>query len=203
MSEYNPDFKQPPWVYGPTEVMDWIESSHPTQKKKDKKHEKISRDVLKNLHVCFDFKVERKKIKPSDFLLKIIYRVSGNGLVSEDFELVPTAELVLRGLAKAKFRHITKIIVDDKTVYNYPEKDSDLRKTIDDLNWITHDAKNERYIEVTAILDDNKKSVAIVKIMKIHREKEHSVDIQIKGEIKKELYHAFLNYLHETLGLKE
>ncbi|MCX6666001.1 MAG: hypothetical protein NT038_08115 [Euryarchaeota archaeon] len=203
MTEYNPDFKQPPWVYGPSEVMDWIESSHPTQKKKDKKHGKTIRDILRNLHVCFDFQVEPKKIKPSNFLSKIFYRISGNGLVTEGFELVPTAELVLRGLARAKFRHIIKIIVDDKTVYNYLEKDSDLRKTIDNLGWITHDVKNEGYIEVTAILDDDKKSVAIVKIMKIHREKEHSVDIQIKGEIKKELYHAFLNYLHETLGLIE
>ncbi len=203
MTEYNPDFKQPPWVYGPSEVMDWIESSHPTQKKKNKKHGKTSKDVLRNLHVCFDFKVEQKKIKPSNFLSKIFYKMSGNGLVSEGFELIPTAEHVLRGLANAKFRHTTKIIVDDKTVYNYPEKDSDLRKTIDRLSWITHDVKNERYIEVTAILDDDKKSVAIIKIMKIHREKEHSVDIQIKGEIKKDLYHAFLNYLNDTLELKE
>jgi hypothetical protein len=34
-------------------------------------------------------------------------------------------------------------------------------------------------------------------------EKEHSVDIEIKGKIKSEIYHTFLNYIKENIGLKE
>ena len=203
MTEYNPDFKQPPWVQSPSEVMDWIDATHPSKKTKGKKHVSSGEEILHNLHVRFDFNVERKKIKPSHFFSRLIYRIVGNGLVEESFELVPTAELVLRALAKARFKNTAKIVIDDKIVYNHPEDHSDLRHTIDDLSLITHDVKSERYIEVTAILDEGRKSIATVKIMKIHRQKDHSIDIQIKGGIKKELYHVFLNYLNDKLGLNE
>jgi hypothetical protein len=47
------------------------------------------------------------------------------------------------------------------------------------------------------------RSIVIVKIMKIHKMKDHAIDIQIKGGIKEELYHMFKNYLTDKLGLKE
>jgi hypothetical protein len=123
--------------------------------------------------------------------------------VEEGFDLVPTAELVLRGLAKAKFKNISKIVFDEKTVYHHSNDHPDLRKTIDNFSWITHDVQNRKSVEVTAISKDGMRSIAIVKIMKIHKEKDHAIDIQIKGGIKKELYHTFQNYLTEKLGLKE
>ncbi len=203
MIEQNPDFKQPPWVQSPSEVMDWIDATHPSKKTKGKKHKAFSEEVLRNLHVRFDLNVEQKKMPPPNIISKIITMITGNGFVEEGFELVPTAELVLRGLAKAKFKNIVKIIFDEKTVYHHPDNHSDLRKTIDDFSWITHDIQVGRSVEVTAILKEGMKSIATVKIMKIHKEKDHAVDIQIKGGIKKELYHTFLNYLTEKLGLKE
>jgi uncharacterized protein YajQ (UPF0234 family) len=202
MTEKNPDFKQPPWVQSPSEVMDWIDATHPSKKTKGKKHIASGEEVLRNLHVRFDLNVEQKKIPPSNIISKFITMITGNGFVEEGFELVPTAELVLRGLAKAKFKNIVKIVFDEKTVYHHPDNHSDLRKTIDDFSWITHDIQMGRSVEVTAILKEGMKSIAIVKIMKIHKEKDHAVDIQIKGGIKKELYHTFLNYLTEKLGLK-
>jgi uncharacterized protein YajQ (UPF0234 family) len=202
MTEKNPDFKQPPWVQSPSEVMDWIDATHPSKKTKGKKHIASGEEVLRNLHVRFDLNVEQKKIPPSNIISKFITMITDNGFVEEGFELVPTAELVLRGLAKAKFKNIVKIVFDEKTVYHHPDNHSDLRKTIDDFSWITHDIQMGRSVEVTAILKEGMKSIAIVKIMKIHKEKDHAVDIQIKGGIKKELYHTFLNYLTEKLGLK-
>ena len=58
-------------------------------------------------------------------------------------------------------------------------------------------------MEVTAILTDVEKCTATIKINRIHSKKEHSVDIQIKGKIKSDIYHTFLNYLNEKIGLKE
>lgn len=124
-------------------------------------------------------------------------------MVEEDFELLPTAELILRGLAKAKFRNTAKIVVDKKILYEHPEKKSDLRKTIDGINEFSNEIKNGKNLEITAILTDVEKCTAIVKISKIHSKKEHSVEIQIKGKIRRETYHTFLNYLKEKIGLKE
>jgi len=203
MTEQFPGFKQPPWVQSPSEVMDWIDATHPSKKTKGKKHRSSGEKVLRNLHVRFDLNVKQKKIPPSNVFSKFITMITGNGLVEEDFDLIPTTELILRGLAKAKFKNILKIAFDKKTVYRHSDHHSDLRKTIDDFSSITHDAKIRKSVEVTAIIKEGMKSIVIVKIMKIHNKKDHAVDIQIKGGIKEELYHTFKNYLTEKLGLKE
>jgi hypothetical protein len=195
------DFKQPPWVQSPSEVMDWINATHPSKKTKSKKHETSGGRVLRNLHVRFDLDVEQKKIPPSTIISKFVTIITGNGFVAEGFELVPTVEIVLRGLVKAKFKNIVKIVVDEKTVYHRSVDHFDLRNTIDDLSWVTPYFQRGQSVEVIATFKEGMKSIACVKIMKIHKENDHAVDIQIKGGVKEELYHTFLNYLHEKLGL--
>lgn len=204
MTGHTPEFKQPPWVMGsPKEVMDWIEASHPGKKEGKKTYRERGKEVLKNLHIKFDFNVEQKKIEPSNAFSKLFLKITMNELIEEDFDLVPTAELILRALAKAKFRNIARITVDKKTIYDHPEKTADLRKTIDGLSEFFNDIMDGKTIELTAILADVEKCTAKIKIKKVHTKKEHSVDIQMKGVIRKELYHTFLNYLDEKLGFRE
>ncbi len=198
MSRYDSNFREPPWVMGsPKEVMDWIESSHPSKKKKD--DHKFHKKYLTNLHIKFDFNVKRKEIEPKNFFLKIL----GSKLVEEDFELLPVTELILRGLAKAKFRNTAKIVVDGKVLYEHPEKKSDLRKTIEDIGEYSKNITMGKQVEISAILADIDQVTAVIKIKKMHKIKEHSVDIQIKGRIKEEIYHIFLNYLNEKIGIKK
>jgi len=198
MSRYGSGFREPPWVIGsPKEVMDWMEASHPDKKRKDK--HKYKKEFLRNLHIKFDFDVKRKEVEPPSFLSKMI---SGN-MIEEDFELLSTTELILRGLAKAKFRNTAKIVVDGKIMYEHPEKKSDLRKTIEDIDEYSSEISKGKNVIITAILADVEKSTATIKINKIHRQRDYSVDIQIKGKIRKENYHTFLNYLNEKIGLKE
>jgi hypothetical protein len=202
MTEQFPGFKQPPWVQSPSEVMDWIDATHPSKKTKGKKHRSSGEKVLRNLHVRFDLNVEQKKIPSSNVFSKFKTMITGNGFVEEGFDLVPTTELVIRGLAKAKFKILSKIVIDKKTVFQHSDDHSDLKKTIDDFSSITHNLQIRKSIEVTAILKEGMHSIVIVKIMKIHKKKDHAVDLQIKGGIKEELYHTFKNYLTEKLGLK-
>lgn len=198
MSRYGSGFREPPWVMGsPKEVMDWTDASNPSKEDK-KKHEKEDK-FLKNLHIKFDFDVKRKEINPPNFLSKII----GRKYFEEDFELLPTTELILRGLAKAKFKNTARIVVDKKILYEHPEKKSDLRDTIKSINDFADAIKNGKNIEITAILSDVKKTKALIKISKIHSNRDHSVDIKIEGKIKKDVYQTFINYLKENIGLKE
>ncbi len=198
MSRYGSSFREPPWVIGsPKEVMDWMDSSHPSKNKKDK--HKFEKDFLKNLQIKFDFDVKRKEIDPPNFILKITH----GKLIEEDFDLLATAELILRGLAKAKFRNTAKIVIDGKTFYEHPEKKSDLRKTIEDISEFSSEIIKGKNLEITAILADVEKAIATIKINKVHKKKEHSIDIKINGKIRKEIYHIFLNYLNEKIGLKE
>jgi len=198
MSRYGSGFREPPWVVGsPKEVMDWMEASHPSKKEKDK--DKFEKEYLTNLHIKFDFDVKSREIEPTGLFSKI----TNKKIIEEDFELLPTAELILRALAKAKFKNTAKISVDGITLYEHPEKKSDLRKTLDNIDEYSSEILNGKNLEVIAILDDIEKCTAAIKINKIHKKNDHSVDIQIKGRIKKDIYHSFLNYLDEKIGLKK
>ena len=69
MRDYNPDFKQPPWVIGSQkEVMEWIEATHPSKKDK-KSHKDKGRDLLKNMHIRLDLDVEQTTITPSNVIV--------------------------------------------------------------------------------------------------------------------------------------
>jgi len=197
MSRYGSGFKEPPWVIGSSkEVMDWMEATHPKKNRKDKV---LGKKYLTNLHVKFDFDVPQKEIETKGFLA----RLSGKKNVEEDFNLLTSTKLILRGLAKAKFHNIAKIIVDNKTLYNHPEKKSDLKKTIYILDNFSEQLNNGKMIEVNSVFNDSVKCTAIIKIKRIHYFGEHSVDILIKGKIRKDIYHTFLNYLHEKIGFRE
>ena len=198
MTRYDSNFREPPWVMGsPKEVMDWVEASHKSSKDEEKKE--YDKKFLKNLHIKFDFNVDHKEVKSSC----VFCRVVGLNKIEEDFDLFSTSELILRGLAKAKFKNLAKIVADGKKLYDHPEIKSDLRKTIDDFKEFSDQIKNAMSIEIVAILADVEKATAVIKIKKVHSKKDHSVDIQIDGKIRSDIYHTFLNYLDNKLGLEE
>ena len=199
MARYDSSYREPPWVMGsPKETFDWIEASHPSKKEKDEDRHK--KKYLNNLNIKFDFDVKTKEIKSKCPFCKVVGLYTK---IEEDFDLFPTTELILRGLAKAKFRNTAKIVVDNKVLYDHPEKKSDLRKTIDDISEFSSEISVGKNVQITAILDDVEKCTAIIKINKVHRKNEHSVDIQLKGKIREDTYHTFFNYLNEKIGLKE
>lgn len=202
MADQNPDFKQPPWVYGPKETMEWIEATYPSEKK-DKKHEKrSSNNLLSNMRIWLDLDVEQTKANPPNVFSGVISKITGNTYVNEHLDLTSTSEIVLRALAKAKFRHTVKILIDKKIKHNHPEITSDLKKAIDIFKGISIDINKCKIIEITAVLEDIHTCTADIKIKKVHKKNEHTIDIILKGLIREELYHEFINYLNEKLRIK-
>ena len=127
MGRYGSDFKEPSWVVGALkEVMDWTEGKHPSKKgEKDRTSEKRQdENLIKNLHIQFDFEVSKREIEPKNIFSKLFLKVTRNEMIEEDFDLISKAELILRALAKAKFRNIAKLAFDGKTLYNHPEKNN-------------------------------------------------------------------------------
>jgi len=158
---------------------------------------------LKNLHIKFDFDSNHKIIEPSSIYSKVGSKILGKKTIEEEFDLLKVAEIILRGLAKAKFKNTAKIISDGKILYNHPEDKTDLRETITGLSEFVEYIKDSKILEIVAILDDVEKCTADIKIKKIHDEKEHSVEIKMKGIIRGDLYHTFYNYLNDKFGIKE
>jgi len=197
MGRYKSDFAEPPWVYSPTEVMKWINATPPIHKVK-KFHVEKEEKFLKNIELSLDINVE-KSVVPSNFFLKKIEYLTGYKKIEENFEIIPTAELIARALAKAKFKNMMKIVLDGKVIYEHPEKGNDIRKTIEMLADMAYHTKKGKTIELQAM--DNK-SIAEIIVKKVHPKKKHAVDIKIKGRIKEELFHRFLNYLKEHLPVE-
>ena len=198
MTKSNPDFPQPPWVYGPTETMDWIEATHPSKKGGKKGARGRGHKKVRNMHVQFDLNVERTPVNKTHGAARFFATI-GAAKVEEHFDLVQTAELLLRALAKAKFRHTGKIVIDDKVVSSHQGNLLDLQSAIEVIT--TSCPPHARTIEITAFFTDMKIPVALIHIKKIHRVKEHSIDIFFKGELEEELYHEFINYICEKLGV--
>lgn len=197
MGRYKSDFAEPPWVYSPTEVMKWINATPPIHKVK-KFHVEKEEKFLKNIELSLDINVE-KSVVPSNFFLKKIEYLTGYKKIEENFEIIPTAELMARALAKAKFKNMMRIVLDGKVIYEHPEKGNDIRKTIEMLADMAYHTKKGKTIELQAM--DNK-SIAEIIVKKVHPKKKHAVDIKIKGRIKEELFHRFLNYLKEHLPVE-
>ncbi len=197
------DFVQPPWVYSPTEVMNWINATHPnTRVKKSHVTRRKEKKILKTIELSLDIDVERTLVVPSNFFIKEIKQLTGLTQIEEHFEVIPTAELIARGLAKAKFHNMIKIVLDGKTLYEDPKNGHDLRKTIQILMELSNKTKEGNMIELQAKRDDNDTYTADILIRKIHPKKIHSIDIMIKGGIEESQYHEFLNYIRDHLKVK-
>jgi len=198
----DPNFVNPPWVYSPSEVEKWINATHPDHKVKKSSVVRSKKEkTLKNVEIVLDLDVEKKKIKPSNIFKKALQKITGTQIIEEQFELIPTAELFIRGLAQSKFHNMVKITIENQILYNHPEKKNDLRDTIHLLTEASFKQKNAASIHFIANLDVRKNCVAEIIIQRIHPQKKHSVKIQFKGEIEEERFHRFLNYLREHLAL--
>jgi hypothetical protein len=202
MTQQNPDFKQPPWVYGPKETMEWIEATHPSEKRDKKPQKRGSNVILKNMHIQLDLDVEQAKIDPPNVFSGLLSKITGNTYVEEHFDLLSTADAILRALSKAKFKHTARILIDKKIQHDHPKITSDLKNAIDILRGISLDMNHCKILEITALSDGAHRCTAEIKIKKIHKKKEHAIEIFMKGRITEESYHVFLNYLIEKLKVK-
>ncbi|MEA2053663.1 MAG: hypothetical protein U9O96_00875 [Candidatus Thermoplasmatota archaeon] len=203
MGRYKSGFEEPPWVYSPSEVMRWINATYPTHKvKKFHAERDKEKKFLKNIEISLDLDVEKREIAPSNFFLKKIEEITGYAKIEEQFEIVPTAELIARGLAKAKFHNMVKITLDGKVLYEHPEKRHDIRKTIELLTSIAHKTKEGKVIRLKAIGNCKEKCIAYVTVERIHPRKKHAVDIKLDGRIEEGLFNRFLNYVKEHLAIE-
>ncbi len=200
MNQY--DLKEPPWVYSPTEVMDWINASYPVHKVK-KSHVKRSKEIeyLEDIDISLDINVEKTIISPSNFFNELLEKITGLTYIEDHFEILPTTELIIRGLAKAKFHNMVKITLDNEIIYENAENGHDIRNTIKLLMEQTKLKKKGKSLEIIAKKNDNDGCIAVIHIQKIHPKKVHAINIKIKGRIEEYLFHEFLNYLRDHLSI--
>lgn len=200
MGKYRSGFSEPPWVYSPSAVMDWINASNPPHKIK-KFHARKDKKYLEDVEISFDMNVERKKVAPSNFLIGKIREITGYEEIEENFEIIPAAEMMARALSKAKFSNMMTMIMDGEVLYDHPKKGNDIRESIEILVEKAHKTKGCRSIEMMA-MKSNPECTADVLINRVHPKKEHSVYVKLDGRIEEELFHRFLNYLKQRMAVE-
>ena len=190
------DFKivNPPWVYGPSEVKEWIDASYPS--KKDKKKKEKESEMFWNPHVSVDVKGDKKIL--SHPLLRFFLKPFGLERVEEGFDCVDVAQRFLRGFAKAGFKNVFEVKVDGEVVYSHPEKRYDVKQTIGFLEGFL--GKNYVEVELRVVFDEG--CEATISIRKIHARKNHAVKVFFDGRIEKERVSRFLNYVKEHLDVE-
>ncbi len=104
---------------------------------------KRKRHILKHVGVVIDLNVERELQKPSSLIRNLMFRVTGNYTVEVHFELIPTAHVVLRALAKAGFKRAT-IMLGGHTI-----KEEKIRHAMEDIVRVAKDGR-AREIKIRA-----------------------------------------------------
>jgi hypothetical protein len=194
-------FSNPPWVYSPSEVNKWIDATYPTKVSKVRVGRSAKEKYLKDIELVIDLDVEKQEIVPSTFLQSVLNKLVGRTVVEEQFVLLPTAELFIRGLAKAKFHNMSQIKIDDEVVYDHPEKKSDIRHTIELLTREAGRRSDPSVLYLKSFLRGVGTTCAEIWIKKVHVAREHSVVIRITGDIEESLFQRFLNYLKQHLSI--
>ena len=195
------NFSNPPWVYSPSEVNKWIDATYPTKVSKSRVGRSAKEKYLKDIELVIDLDVEKHEIVPSTFLQGVLNKLVGRTVVEEQFVLLPTAELFIRGLAKAKFHNMSQIKIDGAVVYDHPEKKSDIRHTIEVLTREAGSRSDPSVLYLKSFLRGVGSTCAEIWIKKVHVAKEHSVVIRITGDIEESLFQRFLNYLKHHLSI--
>ncbi len=175
-------YPEPPWTYSPKEINEWINALYGGHRCRESRVER-EKKWLKNVRVVIDLNVEKEIRKPSNIILRII----GIEKIEEHFELLPTAEIILRALRKAGYKE-SKIRIKNRII------EGKIKKLMEEL------AENLQGNEIEIISYNDGK--ATIKISKLHSKKEHSIEATF-DKIKEKNFQKFLIYIRKRLHGKE
>jgi len=202
MTRYNSDFTEPPWVYSPQAVEQWLEATAPGTKVRTSNGIEVGTDYVKNVELLIDIDVEQTTLTSSSYFLAWLQKHTGRDRVEEHFELLPTAEILMRGLHKAKFTNVLELKAGDETLYSGPERKFDIADVISLLAHKTKVYAQLQTVEMTVRMERRTLATARVTVQRIHATKDHAIHIWFDGTLHKRLFHAFLNYLRDHLQVE-
>ncbi|MGC9307272.1 MAG: hypothetical protein ACP5FL_00685 [Thermoplasmatota archaeon] len=201
MARYGSEYPEPPWVYSPQAVEDWLEATAPGTTVRESKGEKRD-EYVEDVELAFDLDVEKTKVTVANALLAWLQAHLGLASIEEDFEVLPTAELLLRALHHAKFSNVLSVRLDGTSLYEHPEEEFDITAVVEQLAERSHAVRQATEVEIQARLDRVHVCTAVVHIRRIHPQRVHAIHVRFEGKMLERLLHAFLNYLQEHLELE-
>jgi hypothetical protein len=174
----------------------------PVKGKKQIKEPEPSGPVqVENMTISIDLDIKNIS-HHEDFLHKLISYVKLDR-VEKNFEVLSTAEKILRAFAKAKFKNVALIELDDKVLYEHPEKFYDTQDAIKILiEHIHHQKEKGNKIFMEIISHEHKDCLIEVEVSRIHLELTHDIFIRFHGVLKEEYFRRIINYLEDNLAIE-
>lgn len=201
MTRYGSEFPEPPWVYGPKEVDEWM--SGVTKGAHVSKLEAFKNEgtrKLENLEIVLDVDAKKTRVQPSNGFTQWLQDLTGKAKFEQHFEIPVVAELVLRALAKGNFHAVTKVKVDAEQAYDNADRPKDVRGTVEMLTEHSHRAARCDGVELTVLDDETTDVPARVSIKRILKKGEHAIGVRFEGPVREEDFRAFLSYLTSNLN---
>jgi hypothetical protein len=175
----------------------------PVKGKKQVKEPEPSGPVhVENMTISIDLDVKNIS-HHEDFIHKLLSSVKLER-VEKSFEILSTAEKILRALAKAKFKNVALIELDGKVLYEHPEKFYDTKDAIEILiEHIHHQKQKGNKIFMELLSYEHKDCLIEVEVSRIHLELTHDIFIRFHGVLKEEYFRRVINYLEDHLDIED
>jgi hypothetical protein len=157
-------------------------------------------ELIHGLTVFIDLEGEKRVIHPSGFLKGWLSEF-GRGKVDEHFKIVDTAERLIKALKKIGYRDVMEVEMDGHMIYNHPERKRDVREVVHMMSEKADQSKSARDIKIKILHSGHPRSVAEIRVYRIHPTSDHSIEIRIEKAEREDLK-KLVESLEEELGTR-
>ncbi len=188
------NIQTPPIVWGdPSESYRWAVASAEA-KKKSKRWKHRQPETVDSPRIAIFLDTKKRMVR------KGLSRLIGKGWIEDSIEVRQSVEIVLRGLAFAKFKNVVNLVLDGQQVYSAPDERKDVHHVIDLFHEEFADAEfDEATIE--SALYGKKSSHVHISVRNRYRSDESPILIKFDGEIELRQLNSFSNYLEKHLDI--
>jgi hypothetical protein len=157
-------------------------------------------ELVHGLTILIDLEGENRVIHPSGFLKGWLAEF-GRPEVEEHFKTVDTAERLIKALKKIGYRDVMGIEMDGDLIYDHPEIKRDVREAVRMMSEKADQSKTANEIKIKILHSGHPRSVAEVRVYRIHPTSNHSIEIRIE-KVEREDLKKLVESLEEELGTR-
>ncbi len=155
---------------------------------------------VENMTISIDLEV--KEVTASDSFLAKLSSLVGLGKVNRDFEVLATAEKVIRALAKAKFKNVATVELDGQELYHHPEEHYDIDEALERLIEEIAQQQGRGENVYMKFLSKEHECEVDARIARVHMTWMHDILVRFHGQLPEEYFRRIINYLEEHLAIE-
>jgi hypothetical protein len=157
-------------------------------------------ELVHGLTVLIDLEGEKRAIHPSGFLKGWLSEF-GRSEVEEHIKTVDTAERLIKALKKIGYRDVMEVEMDGDMIYHHPEIKRDVSEVVRMMSEKADQSKSAKEIKIKILHSGHPRSVADIRVYRVHPTSNHSIEIRIE-KVEREDLKKLIESLEDELGTK-